>query len=156
MKKFLDFVSRVSIINFMFFLIAVSSINLYNNNLAKDTHFFKQKQSSDQIIPSLASQTSHAARGTTGQTQSAAEPTPKARDFFSELSTHNSISSCWIAYGGHVYDITSFFGSHPGGDAIMLKYCGQDATAAFDSKEKSPPVPHSGNAVSLLQQYLVQ
>ncbi|KAG2411511.1 hypothetical protein HFD88_009067 [Aspergillus terreus] len=50
----------------------------------------------------------------------------------SDLRNHKSESSCWIAIHGHVYDITKFLGSHPGGKAIILQYAGTDATAAFE------------------------
>lgn len=33
---------------------------------------------------------------------------------------------------GKVYDLTEFLPSHPGGQKIILKYAGQDATDAFD------------------------
>ncbi len=42
----------------------------------------------------------------------------------SELSTHNSLSDCWVAYDGKVYDITSFLPNHPGGINRILPYCG--------------------------------
>lgn len=72
------------------------------------------------------------------------------RNLFTELKNHNVKSDCWMSYRGNVYDITPVFGTHPGGDAIMLKYCGSDATIGFDA------VPHSANAVNLLAQYLIQ
>ena len=33
---------------------------------------------------------------------------------------------------GKVYDLTKFLPEHPGGQKIILKYAGKDATAAFD------------------------
>jgi len=66
-------------------------------------------------------------------------------DFFAELPAHNNKSSCWISYNGHVYDITTYFGKHPGGDAALAMYCGADATVAFNTKDKN-----------LLQKYLIQ
>ena len=86
------------------------------------------------------------------------EPTtpPEKKDLFAELGTHNSPSDCWIAYSGHLYNITSAFGSHPGGDASLAKYCGRDATGGFDTKDKSPASPHSQAARQMLTQYLIQ
>lgn len=84
---------------------------------------------------------------------SAATP---ARNLFTELGSHNTRTSCWIGYRGHVYNITAVFGTHPGGDGVMLPYCGKDATTGFDTKGKTPAMPHSANAVSLLAQYLIQ
>lgn len=82
-------------------------------------------------------------------------PTPKV-DIFSELSKHNIQSDCWISYQGHIYNITSFFGNHPGGDTIMVKYCGGDMTNGFDTKEKNPGSLHSATAQGMLSQYLIQ
>lgn len=42
------------------------------------------------------------------------------------------IDDLWIVIHGKVYDLTEFLPSHPGGQKIILKYAGQDATDAFD------------------------
>ncbi|HYD03811.1 MAG TPA: cytochrome b5 domain-containing protein [Alphaproteobacteria bacterium] len=42
-----------------------------------------------------------------------------------ELSKHNTISECWIAYGNAVYDITSYLQMNP--DSELQTYCGTDA-----------------------------
>lgn len=49
----------------------------------------------------------------------------------SEVSKHNSLTDCWIAIDGHVYDVSEFLAQHPGGAARILRYAGGDATAAF-------------------------
>ena len=76
-------------------------------------------------------------------------------DPFAELPSHNSQADCWISYDGHIYDISTYFGSHPGGDALLLKYCGADATEAFNTKDREPPRSHSANATNMLKDYLV-
>lgn len=76
-------------------------------------------------------------------------------DPFSELPSHKEQADCWISYEGHIYDITSYFGSHPGGDELLLKYCGSDATEAFNTKDREPPRSHSANATNMLKDYLV-
>lgn len=88
-------------------------------------------------------------------TQSTPEPTP-TMDIFSQVALHNTRNDCWFSYKGHVYNITAYFGSHPGGDQNLLNYCGQNVDVAFDTKGKSPGSPHSAQAVSIFQQYLVQ
>lgn len=40
------------------------------------------------------------------------------------LAEHNSAQSCWVAYDGEVYDVTSWLSSHPGGAQAILPYCG--------------------------------
>jgi hypothetical protein len=49
----------------------------------------------------------------------------------------------WISLHGGVFDITSFLRGHPGGQQVMLSYCGGDATAAFDE------VGHSRKAMDI-------
>lgn len=48
-----------------------------------------------------------------------------------ELARGNTRDSCWIALRGEVYDVTALLGFHPGGDAHLLRWAGQDATRAF-------------------------
>lgn len=51
---------------------------------------------------------------------------------FSDLKTHNGSKDCWIAVHSKIYDVTDFLEGHPGGSGIILKYAGNDATAAYD------------------------
>lgn len=137
MKTFLKRIAGTAILNFIFLLITVNFIPSKAPQTVRKT---------SSVIPASTESAVSAI---------AQSPTPTA-DLFSELKKHSSKTDCWIAYREHIYDITPVFGTHPGGDAIMLKYCGNDATVGFDTKDQSPANPHSANAVSLLQQYLVQ
>ncbi|KAL1756152.1 FMN-dependent dehydrogenase-domain-containing protein [Schizophyllum commune] len=49
-----------------------------------------------------------------------------------EVKKHNTRESCWVIIKNKVYDVTSFLNDHPGGAAIILKYAGRDATAAYE------------------------
>ncbi|KZT06828.1 uncharacterized protein LAESUDRAFT_725587 [Laetiporus sulphureus 93-53] len=49
-----------------------------------------------------------------------------------EVAQHNSASSCWIIIDNKVYDVTDFLPEHPGGEKIILKYAGRDATAVYE------------------------
>lgn len=49
-----------------------------------------------------------------------------------EVAQHNSKNSCWCIIHGKVYDLTNFLPEHPGGENIILKYAGKDATKAFE------------------------
>ncbi len=76
----------------------------------------------------------------------------------SELAKHNKPSDCWMLISGKVYNITPFFGSHPGGNATMLATCGTDATAAYMTKDPNATSAtsgssHSSNAKSMLASY---
>uniref|UniRef100_A0A7E4VLL6 Cytochrome b5 heme-binding domain-containing protein n=1 Tax=Panagrellus redivivus TaxID=6233 RepID=A0A7E4VLL6_PANRE len=49
---------------------------------------------------------------------------------YAEVARHNTADSAWMIVDGRVIDVTSYVGSHPGGDAI-LNYAGTDATIAI-------------------------
>ncbi|KAJ5112831.1 hypothetical protein N7532_000876 [Penicillium argentinense] len=48
------------------------------------------------------------------------------------VADHNSKDSCWVIVHGKAYDVTEFLPEHPGGQKIILKYAGKDATEEFD------------------------
>ncbi|CAO3694702.1 unnamed protein product [Rhizopus stolonifer] len=50
----------------------------------------------------------------------------------SEVEKHNKKDDIWVIIHGKVYDLTQFLPEHPGGQKIILKYAGKDATEAFD------------------------
>jgi L-lactate dehydrogenase (cytochrome) len=50
-----------------------------------------------------------------------------------EVARHNSKENCWIIIHGQVYDVTEFLPNHPGGQSIILRYAGKDATKKFDT-----------------------
>ena len=49
-----------------------------------------------------------------------------------ELSRHSTRLDLWLAINGVVYDLTEFAPVHPGGLEFLLRYAGQDATAAYN------------------------
>ncbi|KAK3709853.1 hypothetical protein LTR37_010683 [Vermiconidia calcicola] len=49
-----------------------------------------------------------------------------------EVAKHNSKESCWVIVHGKAYDVTEFLPEHPGGQQIILKYAGKDATEAYE------------------------
>ncbi|KAJ7772058.1 glyoxylate dehydrogenase [Mycena maculata] len=68
---------------------------------------------------------------------------------------HASRESCWIIVHNRVYDITDFLEEHPGGSKIILRYAGQDATAAYEPihppdmiSSNLPPEKHIGIAAA--------
>lgn len=72
------------------------------------------------------------------------------------IATHDKKNDCWVEYKGKVFNITPYFGLHPGGDEKLLKYCGQDISKAFASKDQNPPKPHSQAAELILRKFLVK
>jgi L-lactate dehydrogenase (cytochrome) len=49
-----------------------------------------------------------------------------------EVAEHSSADSCWVIVHGKAYDVTEFLPEHPGGQKIILKYAGKDATEAYE------------------------
>jgi L-lactate dehydrogenase (cytochrome) len=49
-----------------------------------------------------------------------------------KVSQHNSAKSCWVIIHGKAYDVTEFLPEHPGGQKIILKYAGKDATEEYE------------------------
>lgn len=77
-----------------------------------------------------------------------------------EIAKHNKQSDCFMLISGKVYNITSFFGSHPGGNSVMAATCGTDATAAYMTKDPNATSSgsrssHSSNAVNMLASYYI-
>jgi len=71
------------------------------------------------------------------------------------LPQHNSTADCWLAINGKVYDVTSYIYAHPGGTGEILKYCGQDASKGFASKDKFIAQDHSQFAYAELASFYV-
>jgi len=67
----------------------------------------------------------------------------------SEIAKHSTPSDCWIIISGKVYDVTGHLQAHPAGAGSITPYCGQDATAAYDTKGGRGS-PHSSFADSTL------
>ncbi|MFA6251390.1 MAG: cytochrome b5-like heme/steroid binding domain-containing protein [Candidatus Paceibacterota bacterium] len=75
-----------------------------------------------------------------------------------EITKHNRQNDCWYLINSKVYNITSFFGSHPGGNDVMTSLCGKDATAAYMTKDSNATSngkrsAHSSGAVAMLANY---
>ncbi|KAF3385906.1 Cytochrome b2 [Talaromyces pinophilus] len=49
-----------------------------------------------------------------------------------DVAQHNNKDSCWVIVHGKAYDVTEFLPEHPGGQKIILKYAGKDATEEFE------------------------
>ena len=41
-----------------------------------------------------------------------------------QLSSHNNMQDCWVAYDGKVYNLTSWLPRHPGSASAILPQCG--------------------------------
>jgi cytochrome b involved in lipid metabolism len=72
-----------------------------------------------------------------------------------EIAQHSSAIDCWLIINQQVYDVTTYLNQHPGNADTILPYCGQEATAAFNTKGRSTGNTHSTVANDLLGNYLL-
>jgi len=65
----------------------------------------------------------------------AAAPAPAAQGgalTLERVATHTTKEDCWVVLNGQVLDVTSFLGSHPGGELAILTFAGKDASEEFN------------------------
>lgn len=70
-----------------------------------------------------------------------------------ELAAHGSESDCWMAIEGKVYNLTEYLPKHPTPAAILVPWCGREATEGMRTKGYGRD--HSPMAWGLLDGYLV-
>lgn len=54
-----------------------------------------------------------------------------------ELAQHNKQGDYWLCISNKVYNISSYLAEHPGGDDVLIKHAGKDATQAFTDQQHS-------------------
>jgi Cytochrome b5-like Heme/Steroid binding domain len=80
-------------------------------------------------------------------------PTPeitRAGFTMEKVSENKSAASCWTVINGHVYNLTQWINSHPGGQSAIRALCGVDGSAAFDARHGGQSDP-----MAILQGYLL-
>lgn len=68
-----------------------------------------------------------------------------------DVAQHAAAKDCWMVIAGKVYDFSSYIPQHPAAAEVMARHCGQEATRAFETKDRARP--HSDYARSLLAKY---
>lgn len=71
-----------------------------------------------------------------------------------EVAKHNQANDCWQVINNEVYNFTAYLDRHPAGASAMIPYCGQDGTAAYNTKGGRGQ-DHSAQARSLLGSYVI-
>lgn len=58
-----------------------------------------------------------------------------------QVATHNTATNCWYIFNNRVVNVTPYLTTnrHPGGNAVIVRYCGKDATGAFNSAHRTGP-----------------
>lgn len=68
-----------------------------------------------------------------------------------DVAQHAKEEDCWMAINSRVYDLTAYIPEHPSRPAIILPWCGKEASEAYRTKMKEKP--HSSMANQLLESY---
>jgi cytochrome b involved in lipid metabolism len=71
----------------------------------------------------------------------------------SDLEAHDSEASCWMAIEGQVYDLTEYIPLHPTPAAVLVPWCGGEATEGMRTKGYGRD--HSPAAWGMLDEYLI-
>jgi cytochrome b involved in lipid metabolism len=79
------------------------------------------------------------------------EPPPAAISV-DAVAAHASGDDCWVIIEGKVYDITAYIPQHPTPAAVLLPWCGRDATEGMRTKGYGRD--HSPAAWGMLEHYL--
>lgn len=70
-----------------------------------------------------------------------------------EVARHHEAEDCWMAIDGAIYNLTAYLPQHPSNPAIILQWCGKEATEAYQTKTKGRP--HSSDADQLLSTFRI-
>jgi len=70
-----------------------------------------------------------------------------------EVAGHAVEADCWMAIDGAVYDLTPYLPEHPSRPAIIVPWCGKEASHAYQTKTRGRP--HSPEATALLPTYRI-
>ncbi|KAG2381682.1 hypothetical protein C9374_006066 [Naegleria lovaniensis] len=69
-----------------------------------------------------------------------------------QVAQHNTEHDAWVIVHEHVYDISEFCETHPGGTDILLDYLGSDITKVLQDASLHK---HSSSAYSMLKRYRI-
>lgn len=70
-----------------------------------------------------------------------------------EIARHQTAEDCWMAIDGRVYSLAAYVPQHPSNPAVLLQWCGKEATNAYHTKTRGRP--HSPYADQLLSTFLI-
>lgn len=140
MNKIFKLLTQIAILNFLilFGIVYVKNLKFKNANsslIKNQADKSLSKRTTSTIKPLTFQNNFGTLQETMPNPKSDAIPTIQESKI-TEVEKHSQKNDCWVTYEDHIYDITSFFGSHPGGDDVITPYCGKDITSAFNTKTK--------------------
>lgn len=96
----------------------------------------------------------HLVQGSPEQVTMADKASSNSRVYtIDQVAEHNNASSCWKIIEGGVYDLTAYLPDHPTDEEIFTRWCGREATPAWQDKGNGRP--HSPRAAARLENYRI-
>jgi cytochrome b involved in lipid metabolism len=81
-------------------------------------------------------------------------PSPAKKNYsLNDIASHNTADDCWMAIHGKAYDITTYLPDHPSRPEMIERWCGKEASDAYDTKTKGSR--HSQEADRQLETYFI-
>ncbi len=91
---------------------------------------------------------------TAAETATASPPASRAGLFsLTEVARHASATDCWMSIDQQVYDLSAYIPEHPTRPAVILAWCGQEASEAYRTKLRGRA--HSPEADRVLGNYRI-
>lgn len=95
----------------------------------------------------------HLGRGRDVAPEPAPETAASKTYTLDEVGRHDGADDCWMAIEGAVYDLTDYVPRHPAPPAILVEWCGREASQGMRTKGKDRG--HSDRAWRLLKRYRI-
>lgn len=103
-----------------------------NITVVKDTATVPETNTTKTNTSSSTSTTSKPTTSTTSTSSTTTTTSTPGGYTMTQISSHNSATTCWSAINGNVYDLTDWVDGHPGGRAAILMICGKDGSGLFN------------------------
>lgn len=115
-------------------------------------------QNDDGLLHNLFDDNNEDKNGEGDNTNTLSSETTTGKVNLDTLAKHNKLSDCWVAYGGKVYDVTSFLPKHPGSASAISPYCGtyEEFTKAFEGQHGKSKISNLMRVGTLMGDFEIQ
>ena len=115
-------------------------------------------QNNDGLLHNLFDDNNEDKNGEGDNTNTLSSETTTGKVNLDTLAKHNKLSDCWVAYGGKVYDVTSFLPKHPGSASAISPYCGtyEEFTKAFEGQHGKSKISNLMRVGTLMGDFEIQ
>lgn len=111
-----------------------SKIENYSEKEHESTHIQKIRHTIKKILKKKHHKSNTSVTPSKNSSPATAPTSTLPSYSLTDVSVHNSQSSCWTIINGNVYDLTKWIAQHPGGEGAILSICGKNGSSAFDNQ----------------------